>query len=115
MFLSTRHRVSQHGGHFRWKAKESFTADARCATQLTFARFGPLSCCNCEHIFTDGYLTDEAFDILFADSHYIQTVGVDLEHHRYVSSKIVEKVINHVGLSDGSSGSMSGSETAHSC
>jgi SAM-dependent methyltransferase len=52
-----------------------------------------LRCANCEHIYTDGFHTEEALDVIFSDTNQNQKVGADFENQRYVSAKIIEKVL----------------------
>jgi predicted SAM-dependent methyltransferase len=49
-------------------------------------------CRACGHVFVDGYFTDEALAILFAESHPSQTPGYEVESSRYVWAKVVEDV-----------------------
>jgi len=51
------------------------------------------TCTACGHVFTDGYFNDEALQIIFGDTHEHQKVGFEIEKQRYVSSRIVEKVL----------------------
>jgi 2-polyprenyl-3-methyl-5-hydroxy-6-metoxy-1,4-benzoquinol methylase len=60
-----------------------------------------LQCGACEHIFTDGYFTAEALDVLFGSTHQQQTVGVDMEFHRRTSAEMVQRVVETIGLPDG--------------
>lgn len=55
-------------------------------------------CGQCEHIFTDGYFTDEALEVLFSNTQNQQVVGAEIEAHRHISAKMVERVIATVGL-----------------
>lgn len=50
-------------------------------------------CAPCSHVFTNGYFTDEAFDVLFAQTTPNKTVGHEMEKNRHVSAKMVEKVL----------------------
>ncbi len=49
-------------------------------------------CRECEHVFVDGHLDEDALRILFSGSHPGQSPGQDVETARYVSAKIVESV-----------------------
>jgi SAM-dependent methyltransferase len=60
-----------------------------------------LKCGQCEHIFTEGYFTDAALDVLFGDTQRRQVVGTDMELQRNTSAKMVERVVNTLGLPDG--------------
>lgn len=50
-------------------------------------------CNDCLHIFTEGYYTDDVCKIIFGKTHDNQKVGGPIEKNRYVSSKMVEKVL----------------------
>jgi SAM-dependent methyltransferase len=50
-------------------------------------------CAECGHVFTDGYFTPESFSIIFKGTHNNQTVGHDVERQRFVSARMVEKVL----------------------
>jgi SAM-dependent methyltransferase len=51
-----------------------------------------LRCRACEHVFVDGYFTEEALRILFSDAMPAQTAGYEVESTRYVSARMVESV-----------------------
>jgi cyclopropane fatty-acyl-phospholipid synthase-like methyltransferase len=53
-------------------------------------------CSSCDHIFTDGYFTDEATDIIFRQTNEHQVTGNALEEQRIISAKIIEKVLPYV-------------------
>ncbi len=69
-----------------------------------------MRCSACGHIYTEGYHSREALDVLFSGTHAMQTVGADLEAQRYVWARVVEKVLplaNHgrwldIGFGNGS-------------
>lgn len=50
--------------------------------------------CNiCSHIFTDGYFTEEALQILFSKSNRYQLPDIGtFEHNRVISAKIIDKI-----------------------
>jgi len=50
-------------------------------------------CSSCGHIFTEGYFTAEAQQAIFSKTSDNQTLGVDVERQRYVSARMVEKVL----------------------
>ena len=50
-------------------------------------------CIDCSHIFTEGYYTDDACKIIFGKTHDHQKVGGPIEQNRYVSSRMIEKVL----------------------
>lgn len=60
-----------------------------------------MTCDDCDHNFTDGYFTDEALDTLFANTLEAQIVGIDIEQGRYISAKMVQRLVEAVGLPDG--------------
>jgi SAM-dependent methyltransferase len=51
------------------------------------------SCGSCKHVFTDGYFTEEASDILFGKTLEHQRVGHNLEGNRQIAARIVDKVV----------------------
>jgi SAM-dependent methyltransferase len=57
-----------------------------------------MQCENCQHVFTEGYFTDEALNILFRNTQDQQVVGNDIEWHRSISAKMVERVVASIGL-----------------
>ncbi len=59
-----------------------------------------MECAGCGHIFSNGYFTDEALGVLFSSTNTEQTVGVDIERHRLVSAKMVQRVVEAIGLPD---------------
>lgn len=50
-------------------------------------------CVNCTHVFIDGYFTPEAEKVIFSKTHPNQITGADMEAQRYISSKIIEKIL----------------------
>src|SRR5262245_30754880 len=54
-----------------------------------------LRCPACEHVYVDGTYTDEAMEVLFRLTHDSQKVGFDAETQRYVSARMIEKVLPH--------------------
>lgn len=59
-----------------------------------------MTCADCEHVFTEGYFTPEALDVLFANTLEQQLVGLDIERQRYVSAKMVQRVVEAIGIPD---------------
>ena len=66
-----------------------------------------VQCGKCEHIFTEGYFTDEALNTLFTNTPVQEddfpllpppTAGDHTEWRRNVSAKMVDRVINVIGL-----------------
>ncbi len=53
-------------------------------------------CASCGHVFTEGYFTPEACEIIFSSTHGHQKVGNDAEGQRKVSAKMVERVARYV-------------------
>lgn len=53
------------------------------------------SCTGCGHVFTEGYFTPEACEIVFSSTHNNQKVGNDAEGQRRVSARIVERVARY--------------------
>jgi SAM-dependent methyltransferase len=52
-----------------------------------------MKCAACEHVYTDGIYTEEALRLIFSNVHPSQKVGFDLEKQRYVSARMIEKVL----------------------
>jgi protein O-GlcNAc transferase len=50
-------------------------------------------CRGCAHVFTEGYFTPDAARIIFSKTHDYQKTGNDIEKHRYISSRMVEKIL----------------------
>jgi protein O-GlcNAc transferase len=53
-------------------------------------------CSNCDHIFTEGYYTNDALNVVFGKTHENQKVGGPIEKNRVVSSRMIEKVLPFV-------------------
>ena len=53
------------------------------------------NCGSCSHIFTEGYFTPQACEIVFSGTHANQKVGNDIENQRKVSARMVERVARH--------------------
>jgi SAM-dependent methyltransferase len=54
------------------------------------------TCEKCGHVFTNGYFTPEACEILFSKTNESQEVGYQIEQQRAVSARMVEKVLPYV-------------------
>tara|TARA_B100000959_G_scaffold281123_1_gene344486 strand:+ start:5946 stop:6506 length:561 start_codon:yes stop_codon:yes gene_type:complete len=54
-------------------------------------------CSFCGHIFTDGYFTAEALELLFSKAQQTQTPCVEVESSRTVSSRMVNTVCTTIG------------------
>jgi 2-polyprenyl-3-methyl-5-hydroxy-6-metoxy-1,4-benzoquinol methylase len=50
-------------------------------------------CSACMHVFTEGYYTQKACEIIFSKTHENQKIGFQPENQRIVSSRIVEKIL----------------------
>lgn len=67
-------------------------------------------CASCQHVFTEGYYSDEALALIFGDTNKSQQVGFDLEQQRHVSARMIDKVLAYassgpwldVGIGNGS-------------
>lgn len=59
-----------------------------------------MTCDDCGHNFTDGYFTDEALDTLFINTLEAQIVGLDIEQGRYISARMVQRVVETIGIPD---------------
>ena len=75
------------------------TAD--CSTHLLYRpEINPqmrwLACEDCDHVFTDGYFTDDALTAIFSKTQDSQKPGADYEAKRYLSAKIVARVAPYV-------------------
>ncbi len=55
-----------------------------------------MKCRNCQHVFTAGYFTEEACEVLFSKTHEFQKVGHDIENARLVSARMIERVLPFV-------------------
>ena len=70
-------------------------------------------CVRCDHVFTDGYFTDEACALIFGSTNENQKVGGAVEKNRVISSRMIEKVLPYAA--SGTVGSTSDSGMALSC
>jgi len=85
------------------RIKEFITAD--CTKHPIYNKILPPQmvwkrCGACTHVFTDGYYTDEASQVLFSKTNDHQKVGYDIEGQRFVSARMIEKVLNYVQKGD---------------
>jgi SAM-dependent methyltransferase len=55
-------------------------------------------CESCNHVFTDGFFSEEALRVIFNKSHANQQPGANFEKQRHVSAKIVEKVARYAKI-----------------
>jgi SAM-dependent methyltransferase len=51
------------------------------------------NCGDCKHLFTEGYFTDQALKLIFSKTQVNQQVGYDFEKQRFVSARMVDKVL----------------------
>lgn len=51
------------------------------------------TCGDCAHVFTEGYFTDAACEIIFARTNDTQKVGHQMEANRAVSARIIDRVL----------------------
>jgi len=56
------------------------------------------SCRDCGHIFTDGYFSAEALDLIFGKTNLNQTTGYNFEQQRPISAKMVESVTKYARI-----------------
>ena len=54
-----------------------------------------IDCQNCSHQFVDGYFNNEALNLIFNKTHDNQKVGYEIEKQRYISSRIIEKILTY--------------------
>ncbi len=52
-----------------------------------------MKCSPCGHVFTEGYFTQEALALIFSDANENQKAGFDIENQRFVSARMIEKVL----------------------
>jgi 2-polyprenyl-3-methyl-5-hydroxy-6-metoxy-1,4-benzoquinol methylase len=57
-----------------------------------------VQCGECRHIFTDGYFTAEAFEVLYSVIPDEASVGTNAEFNRRISATMVERVVAKIGL-----------------
>jgi len=53
-------------------------------------------CNDCTHVFTEGYYTDEICNLIFSKTNQQQKVGDSAVKNRFISAKIVERVVPFV-------------------
>lgn len=53
-------------------------------------------CSACSHVYTEGYYTPKACEVIFSKTHENQKVGFQAEGQRPVSSRIIEKVLPYI-------------------
>lgn len=53
-------------------------------------------CDACAHVFTEGYYTDEICKVIFSKTNDNQKVGGDVMKNRFVSAKMIERVVPYV-------------------
>lgn len=50
-------------------------------------------CLRCDHVFTDGYFNSKTAKLIFSKTNAEQRVGYDIERQRYISARIVDRVL----------------------
>ncbi|MCX7084557.1 MAG: bifunctional glycosyltransferase/class I SAM-dependent methyltransferase [Methylococcales bacterium] len=50
-------------------------------------------CSTCTHVFTEGYYTQEACELIFSKTHENQKLAYEIEQQRIISSRMIEKVL----------------------
>jgi SAM-dependent methyltransferase len=55
-----------------------------------------LRCASCAHVFTDGYWSPEALEVIFSDANPHQLPGSDPHGSRAIAARMVEKVAQHL-------------------
>ena len=61
-----------------------------------------LGCTDCSHVFTEGYLSDEAAALVFSGSaNSVQQVAHDFEQQAHISARMVERVVRHLPSTSG--------------
>jgi SAM-dependent methyltransferase len=78
-----------------------FLLEADCTTHPLYHRQLPPTirwhrCVACDHVFTNGYFTAAAAELVFGDTNAAQRVGVDMEGQRWISARMVAKVARHI-------------------
>jgi hypothetical protein len=79
----------------------SFLCTARCSAtwrEPLEPTMDWMTCGACGHVFTSGYFTPAALEVLHGNTGQQQTVGVDIEQHRNTSARMVERVETVIGL-----------------
>ena len=59
-----------------------------------------LRCAACGHVFTDGYYTEKALDLIYGQTHEHEKIGFDIENQRAISARIIEKILPHAPSGD---------------
>lgn len=57
-----------------------------------------LACDKCQHVYTDGYFSDDVLAQIFARTHENQMPGFEVEQNRQVCARIVERIAQLVSL-----------------
>lgn len=52
-----------------------------------------MQCNDCTHIFTEGYYSDEACQLIYSKIHPHQQLGYNIEGQRIISARMIEKVL----------------------
>lgn len=77
------HRVGDCSNHFLYN--KSLNSSIRW-----------MKCGACGHVFTSGYFSEAACQLIFSKTHESQRIGFGLEENRIVSAKMIDKVLPHV-------------------
>jgi SAM-dependent methyltransferase len=79
---------SNHLVHYIADCSNYPNYDSRLSSRMVWKK-----CLDCGHIFTEGFFTYEAAKLIFSKAHDLQKVGTNLESNRFISAKIIEKVL----------------------
>jgi 2-polyprenyl-3-methyl-5-hydroxy-6-metoxy-1,4-benzoquinol methylase len=74
------YKIADCSGHFLY--------DIRLSKKILWQQ-----CNQCRHIFTEGYYTEEASNIIFSQVNIAQETGAYAEQQRLISSRMVEKAL----------------------
>lgn len=82
----------------------SFCAEADCSKHPVYdSRLSPkmrwMRCHGCAHVFTEGYFTPEACEILFGKTNDNQQLGAEYEKYRPIAARMINRVLPYA--SDG--------------
>jgi len=96
--MSTLERIIYEGCPLCGGVETSNVITADCSRHPLYqpslsAQISWLRCTLCGHVFTSGYFTEEAAEIIFSRTNPGQQVGANVEKERYVSAKMVEKIL----------------------
>lgn len=94
-------RIPYTGCPLCQNSKIPFLLEADCTAHPLYHRQLPPTirwhrCVACDHVFTNGYFTPAAAELVFGGTNAAQRVGVDMEGQRGISARMVAKVARHV-------------------